>query len=330
MDTARLGVVGLGWFGAVLLEAARATGRADVVACFARSVEAREAFATEHGCRAVESYDAMLASDDLDGVLLATPHSTHVDMIVAAAAAGKHVFVEKPLALTVADTRRAVDACDSAGVVLQVGYNRRRYPANRRVKELISNGDLGTVLQLEGNQSGPGAKAPTFASWRADPAECPAGGMTAMGIHVVDTFQFLVGPARRVSALSKRVDGWRDIDETTVVLLEYESGPLAMIGTSYYVPPVNTIVVYGSEGNVWVEEDGKRLFRQRIGEGARAEESIETLDTICDELDEFARCVRDGDRPETSGEESLEVAAVLDAVLESVQRGSSVDVAELR
>jgi predicted dehydrogenase len=330
MEPVRLGVVGLGWFGGVLTDAARATQQAAVVACFARSPDSRRTFAAEHGCRAVDSFDAMLAAGDVKGVILATPHSTHAEMIVAAAEAGKHVFVEKPLTLSVADTKRAIAACAKAGVVLQVGLNRRRHPANRRVKEFVASGQLGTVLQLEGNQSGPGAKSPTFPAWRADPAECPAGGMTAMGIHIVDTFHHLVGPARRISAFSKRVEKWRDIDESTVVLIEYEAGPLGMIGTSYYVPPVNTIALYGSEGNAWVEQDGSRLFRQRMGEQARSEEPVETIDTIGDELAEFARCIRDGGEPETGGEASLEVAVVLEGVVESTRTGGAVDLAALR
>lgn len=160
MENVRLGIVGLGWFGGVLTDSAARSGVAEVVSCFARSPDARAAFAEAHGCRAADSVDALLADDELDGVILATPHSTHADLVEQVAAAGKHVFVEKPLTLTVADARRAIAATEGAGVVLQVGQNRRRQPANRRIKEMIDGGELGTVLQLENFHSAAGGHKP--------------------------------------------------------------------------------------------------------------------------------------------------------------------------
>ena len=330
MDKARLGIVGVGWLGGVLADAAETTGRAEVVSCYARSPAAREAFARERSVRAAESVEALLADVEVDAVVLATPHSTHTDLIERAAAAGKHVFVEKPLTLTVADARRAIEATRSAGVTLQTGYQRRRQPTNRKIKALIEEGKLGTLLQLEGNQSGPAAHNPDFPAWRADPAEAPAGGMTAMGVHIVDTFHYLAGPAKRVAAFSKRVHGWRELDETTTVIIEYQSGPLGYVGTSYYVPAVNAIAVYGSDMNAWNEEDGTRFLIQKRGEPARSERPTEVIDTFVDEMAEFARCILEGAEPETGGSEGLEVAAVLEAIVRSAATGASVDLSELR
>src|SRR5947209_6657828 len=100
MDTVRLGLIGLGWWGGVLAGSARKSGRAEVVTCFARSSDARAAFTKAHGGRAVESVDALLKDPEIQGVLIATPHTTHGSFIEQAASAGKHVFVEKPLTLT--------------------------------------------------------------------------------------------------------------------------------------------------------------------------------------------------------------------------------------
>ena len=150
------------------------------------------------------------------------------------------------------------------------------------------------------------------------------------GVHLVDTFNYFAGPARRVAAFSKRVQGWRDIDEVTTVMIEYESGPLGYIGTSYFVPPVVATAAYGSEGNAWMEEDGARLFVQKLGEPARSEQETETIDTVVDELAEFAGCVTQGAAPETGGPEGLEVAAVLEAAVESIGSGKAVDVADRR
>jgi predicted dehydrogenase len=330
METVRLGVVGLGWFGGVLAEAARASGVAEVVACYSRSPENRAAFADAHRCRAVADLDEMLGDPEVEGVLVATPHSTHVELAERVASAGKHVFVEKPLALTVAGTRRAAQAADDADVVLQVGHNRRRQPANRRIKAMIDGGELGTVLQLDGMHSAAGGHKPELPPWRSDPAECPHGGMTALGVHTVDTFHYFMGPATRVTAFSNRFTGLRDLDDATSVLLEYDGGQVASINTTYFSPPVVSLSVFGTDAAVWNEEDGARLFVQPRSDAVRTEQPVETIDTIEDELAEFARCIRDGGRPETGVAEALEVAAVIESIGRSVETGCAIEVSDLR
>jgi predicted dehydrogenase len=330
MATARLGLIGLGWWGGVLTAAARASGSAEVVTCYARSPETCAGFAAQQGCRAAESLDALLGDPEVDGVLIATPHSTHADLIERAAAAGRHIFVEKPMTLTVAEARRAIDAAERAGVVLQVGHNARRQPAVRRIKAMLDLGDLGTLLQLEGNRSGPAAHLPGLAPWRADRAESPAGGMAAMGTHIVDTFHYLAGPARRVFAFSVDRLDVRQIDDATAVTIEYESGALGYIGTSYFVPAVNTVAAYGTDASAWSEQDGARFYLQQRADAARTEQPIETIDSLADELREFAGCVLGAGAPETGATEGLEVAVVMEAIERSVRDGCAVEVADLR
>jgi predicted dehydrogenase len=330
METVRLGVVGLGWFGGVLAESARSSGVTEVVACYARTEDTRAAFAEQHGCQAVGDLDEMLADPGIDGVLVATPHSTHSDLAVRTAEAGKHVFVEKPLTLTVADTKRVAEAASRTGVVVQVGHNRRRQPANRRIKEMVDAGELGTVLQLDGIHTAAGGHKPDLPAWRKDPAECPFGGMTALGVHTVDTFHYFIGPAKSVTSFSTRIKGFNDLDEATTVVLGYESGAIASINTTYFAPPVVELSVFGSDAAAWNEEDGKRLFTQSRGDAVRTEQEVETIDTMVDEIAEFARCIRGGNQPETGIGEAIEVAAVLEAIGRSLETGRSVNLAELR
>ena len=330
MDTVRLGVIGLGWFGGVLTESARSSGVTEVVSAFARSEETRAAFADSHGVPAASSVDEMLEDPAVEGVLIVTPHSTHADLAVRAAEAGKHVFVEKPLALTVAETKRVADAADRAGVVVQVGHNRRRQPANRRIKAMIDGGELGTILHLDGMHTAPGGFKPDLPAWRKDPDECPFGGMSALGVHTVDTFHYFMGPAARVTAFSTRFLGATDLDDATAILLEYGTGALGAINTTYFAPPTVSLSVFGTDAAAWNEEDGKRLYTQARADAARSEQDVDPLDTITDEIGEFAKNVRYGGRPETGIDEAIEVAAVLDAIGRSVETGSAVDVSDLR
>jgi predicted dehydrogenase len=328
--TVRLAVIGLGVYGAVLARAVKNADLAEIITCFDVSADSRAAFAREIRCRPMDSLEALLADDDIDGVLVATPHSTHPAIIEQAASASKHVFIEKPLALTVAGARRAIRAAELAHVILQVGHRRRRQPANRRIKAMIDAGELGTVLQLEATYMDPGGFSSTLPGWRRDPRESPAGAMTALGVHMVDTFHFLAGRARRVSAFSKRIPSIGAIDQATTASIEFEGGAIGSINTSYYVPPIVTLVAYGTGGIAWNEEDGNRLFIQAADDTRRVEQAVETIDTVADELAEFVRCIRHGTEPETGGAAGLEVARVLEAAVESARSGRSVDLSALR
>jgi predicted dehydrogenase len=329
VERVRAASVGLGWWGGVLAEAAARSGAVEVVRCFARTPEAREGFAAKHGCAPAASLDEVLEDPEVEALMVATPHSTHLEMVQAATDAGKHVFVEKPLALTVAEAKACVTAAERSGTILQVGHHRRRQPAIRRLGELVRDGGLGVVHQLESSHFVPKYQDPVT-TWRGDPAETPVGGMTGLGVHEIDTFTYLVGPIARVMVYSKRILGRWDIDDATVVAMEFESGPLGYLGTSLVLPFRCDVTVYGTEAAAWSEEDGTRLYHQSKQERTRREEPLPEFDEVADQMLEFGRCVREGSRPETGGPEAVEVVAVLEAMIEADRAGRSVDVADFR
>ncbi|HET7341966.1 MAG TPA: Gfo/Idh/MocA family oxidoreductase [Methylomirabilota bacterium] len=330
MSAARVRVasIGVGWWSGVLCDAARKGTGLEVVACTARSPEPRAAFATKHGCRGVESFEAVLADRDVEGVLIATPHTAHAEQVIAAARAGKHVFVDKPFTLTAADARRATEACRQAGVVLAVGQQRRRLAAYRALKRMIDAGELGKVVQIEGNFSADIGFTFTPAMWRGARAEAPGGAMTNLGIHHVDTYQYLAGPIISVMAMVKRVALTAvDIDDTSGILFEFASGALGYLGTAWvYANRTNTLTVHGTEAQGWAEADGARLHVARRGQAERAAVPLPPVDAVAEQLAEFARCVREGGRPEVGGEEGTAAIAVLDAIVESAASGRAVAV----
>ncbi len=328
-EKVRLASIGLANWGGVLANAAKRAGNVEITRCFARTKEAREEFAAKFGCRSAESCEEVLEDGEVEGVLIATPHSTHTELIAAAASAGKHVFVEKPLALRVADADRCIEAARRAGVALLVGHHRRRQGANRRIRKMIDEGALGMVHLLEANLSNPNGQNPR-SGWRNDPEECPAGGMTGLGVHMVDNLQYLGGPVGRVSAFSKKLLGRGNLDDVTSVVLEYESGPLGCVHTAYVVPKQCSTAAHGTEASAWSEDEGERLFLQKKDEARRAELPVEGGDALAEELEEFGRCVRGEAAPETGGEAAREVVAVLEAIVESARSGRVVEVSEFR
>jgi predicted dehydrogenase len=322
--------VGVGGWGKTLADAAgRGTGLS-IVACTSRSPENRAPFAKTYRCRDLPTYDAVLGDRDIEGVLITTPHSLHSDQVVAAAQAGKHVFVDKPFALTVEGARRATEACRRAGVVLAVGHQRRRQPASRALKRLVDDGTLGRVAQIEGNFSADIGFALKPDMWRTVRAETPGGAMTNLGIHHVDTYQYLLGPITRVMAFVRRVAlTGVDIDDATSIVFEFASGGLGYLGTSWvHANRTETITLHGTEAQAWHEAVGTRLFLARRGQKERTEETLAKVDPLVEELDEFARCVRSGTRPEVGGEEGIANTAVLEAIVESAETGRAVAVAK--
>src|SRR5262249_19037684 len=225
-------VIGLGWWGKELV---RSVPDSKLIR-FPRGVtlqpEAAREFAKKAGFSVGTSYDEVLADRSIDAVVLATPHSQHRPQVEAAAAAGKHVFCEKPFALSLADAKAALAACRKAGVALGVGHNRRLWPSIRRMRALIDEGRFGTIMHAEGHHSHDWLADQPADHWRSAPEETKAGAVTGMGIHLLDCMSFLVGPMRRIAALSTRRALPLESGDTTSALLQFSNGATATIATS--------------------------------------------------------------------------------------------------
>lgn len=323
MSDVNIATLGSGWFAGILTKAAATTGMSPV-ANWSPTQRSREAFALEHGLRPSASLEALLGDAGIDAILITTPHTTHDDLILAVAQAGKHVFVEKPMTLTADGARAAAAAANDAGVVLQVGHNRRRQPAMRVLRRLVESGEIGRILQADAYLSVP-FRAHTSA-WRLDPAEAPAGGMTALGVHHVDTLAYLLGRPRRVMAMSVPGAARTGIDEATAVVMEHETGAISTLGTSFFSTADATVRLHGDQGAAWTTEDGRRMFRQLASQPAAEEIGVEVADTIAVEFADFERCIRTGTQPETGAGEGIVVATVLEAIVRSARDGVAVDV----
>ncbi|HWI80363.1 MAG TPA: Gfo/Idh/MocA family oxidoreductase, partial [Ramlibacter sp.] len=147
-----IAVIGLGWWGRIIVDLARQSGKLRVVRVADVSAQAR-AFAAQRDLSFSFNFGEVLSDPAVQGVVLCTPHTQHTDQIVAAARAGKHVFCEKPLSMTRLDVLRAVAAVEEAGVALAVGHEKRFEPPVMEVMRLLKSGALGTPLQVEANFS---------------------------------------------------------------------------------------------------------------------------------------------------------------------------------
>src|SRR5437867_1004676 len=200
-------IVGLGWWGKTLVESAQGSDAIRFVAAGTRAASPEvKAFADAQKLRLVEGFEAVLADKTFDAVVLATPHSIHARQVIAAAQAGKHVFCEKPFALTKSDAEAAVDATRRAGVTLGLGYNRRFHPEMTKLRQRIRSGGLGAILDVDATFIVPNALLLKPTQWRAHREETPCGGLTPLGVHAIDGMIDLCGPIESVYCQSfKRV-----------------------------------------------------------------------------------------------------------------------------
>jgi len=314
LDTA---IVGLGWWGKTLVKAARDFG---APINFVRGVtlepDTVRDFAAEYKIPIGTSFDEVLADPKVKAVILATPHTKHPEQVKALAAAGKHIYCEKPFALSKAEATAMLDAVKRAGVVIGVGHHFRLMPSMRVLAELKEQGAFGTIMHAEGNYSHDWlANYPTD-SWRMSAEESRAGGMTGMGIHVLDCFRDMVGPMKRVSALSKARALKLPTGDTTAALIEFENGATGTLGTTIKTPFRWRIAIFGE--NCWAESVSEtRAIVRRAGK-----EEPEVIDRPADNhlgrnLDDFAKAVLGRGTFPIPPAGILQTAAALEAVFKS-------------
>jgi predicted dehydrogenase len=248
-------MVGLGWWGRTIVESVQSDS--DVIRFVAGATRTKSpevtAFADAQKLKLVDSFDALLADTGIDAIVLATPHSMHSPQTIAAANAGKHVFCEKPFALTKADADAAVAAVKTAGVTLGLGYNRRFHPEMTALRDKIKAGDLGTLLHFEATMTFPNALFLKPEAWRADREETPCGGLTPMGVHAIDGMIDLGGEIDQVFCQSFRRVVQVDSDDTTSMLFRMKSGASGYLGTITATGPGFSFQVYGSKGSLRLE-----------------------------------------------------------------------------
>ena len=330
-------IVGLGTWGQHLVAAVQ--GKSDAIRFTAgatRTPSKASDFCARHDVRLLSSYEQILKEGSIDAVVLATPHATHAEQIAAAAKAGKHVFVEKPLGLSRADCERAVAACAERNVTLAVGYNWRFQPALREVKRMLEDGRLGRLLHIEGNFCGPSAYRFRREHWRQDRDEVPAGGMTGRGVHVVDAMLYLAGRIDSVVAQSARLVQDFGADDTTSMLFRFASGASGSLATVIATAETWRMQVFGSNG--WAEVgdvehlhtwDLRTCFIDRDNLTVKHPPTTTTFQktsTERAELEHFARAAKERRPLAVPGGDEVHNVAVLEAIVKAAHEGTRVSI----
>ncbi len=319
-------IVGLGWWGQNLVDSVRGSQAIRFTTAHTRNGNTAAAFCADAGLAWVASLDAVLADPAIKAVVFATPHKAHAEQIRRAAAAGKHVFVEKPFALSVAEAAGSIAAAQKAGIVLGVGFNRRFHPSMAMLRQAVHEGRFGIPVTISAEQTALHGLTLAAEAWRAQPDEAPAGAMTAIGVHLVDGMIDLFGPVRQVFAqVSRRAAP--HADDTTDLMLRFENGASGHIFCSTAATPHYRMAVYGTEAFAEVLGHPMDTFRLVPAKGAPEVTETPGFSMLKAELEEFAAAIGDGRPFATPLSQILHGVAVFEAVLRSVASGAVETVA---
>ena len=332
MSTVRVGLVGVANHGTTILNAIRESGTLTLTSCSTSTPRRWTPWRGSTGIRAARSYEDLLADPALDAVALVTPNHLHHEQVRLATRAGKHLFVEKPIANDVGEGKEILRMAVRGRPVLFVGHNTRRRQSFRRAAALIADGTIGTVAAVEGNLSRPAGLLPGLPPWKADPRTCPLLPMMQLGIHLVDTVEFLLGPVEEVSCIAAAIAMPGAVYDSTASLLKLASGVPVSLASYYVTPDAFFLRIYGTKGLLHITPT--RVHIERINGGAVTETKDEDFPdegtrSYTLQMREFGECVLTGRQPETDGPGGLRALAAIEAMTRSVAERRTVRISEV-
>ncbi|MCF8477771.1 MAG: Gfo/Idh/MocA family oxidoreductase [Pseudolabrys sp.] len=317
-----LAMVGLGRWGQTVLNSIQGKStRLRVVHGVSKEPELARDLAAKHKFHLSTDLDDAIANPDVQAIMLATPHSLHVEQVKKVAAAGKPVWCEKPLALTRAQAEIAIAAVRAAKVPLGSGNNKRCFASMRELKRVVSSGEVGNVLHVEGHFSNEHSTR-VSGGWRDDPNESPGAGMTGAGLHVLDAFVNLAGPISYVDARTVSKKAPPDPRDVVAVLAEFAGGATGLLATVRAAPMFWRVHVFGTDG--MAEARGEdTLTVTKIG-GKPQETIYEHVDSLRTLLEAFADAVEGRAPFPVTPEQMLDVIGAFEGVVKSLATGQPV------
>jgi predicted dehydrogenase len=319
-------VVGLGWWGRTIVALLKGSSKLRAVMGVDPLPEAAD-FASQHKIELKTNLDEALKHPEVQAVVLCTPHTLHTDQIIRAANAKKHVFCEKPLAMSRADVLKSVAACNANGVKLAVGHEKRFEPPIQDLMRMVKAGELGTPLQVEANFVQDKFLALPADNWRLSSKEAPAGPMTATGIHLLDLSVGVFGPAERVFASVRQLGSQLVNGDTLGILVNFKSGGNALLSAILATPFDGRFAVYCNKG--WAEvrdkahpeaPQGWTLTVHKRG-GEKTVKEYAPAKAVLANLEAFADAARGGAPYAVPQEQMIANVSALEAIFRSAQSG---------
>lgn len=326
-DKVRVGLVGCGVMGKSLATQLRTIEYAELVAACDVFEEAAKTFANEFGIWATTSLDELLARNDIDAVLIATPPHLHAEQTIASAQARKHVFCEKPMALTVEDCDRMISACQENNVNLMIGQVLRYFPTHAKVKEMVSSGELGRLLSITIYRLGGGFTGVWAKDWRKSKA-LSGGVLMEVNIHELDYLHWVGGEVEGVFAMGRNfLHSNQDYPDCVFITLKFRNGALGMLHSSQ----VSIAEDYGGRADfekgsllfpkLW---DGELVVQTEDRHKVFKAKELSTENPVRRELREFVESIFERRPPAITGEDGRYAVALALAIYHSIETGNLI------
>lgn len=334
--TIRAAVTGLGWWGKHMIRRMKdADGDLRIVKAIDNN-PAAGAFAIENGVPFESDFATAIKDPNIDAVILCTPHGFHTQQVAMVAAAGKHCFCEKPLALTRADAEASIAACKKAGVQLGIGHERRYERAMEEALKIIKSGKLGTIMHVEATFNHDKLANVPQGDWRMNPKDAPAAGMTGMGVHLTDLYLSMFGPISEVYAATTSRVKYKENGDVVSAILRFESGATGYFNAVLVTALYNTLTVFGEHG--WLEvmnethpdTPGNAHLTVQMRDGERVTHTYQWMDTVRANLEAFGRACMGKGTYRFTDVEKIGNVAVLEAVAKSVATKAPVAIAPIK
>lgn len=332
----RAAVTGLGWWGKHMIRRMKdADGELRIVKAIDMN-PALGAFAKENGVPFETDFATAIKDHNIDAVILCTPHGLHTQQVAMVAAAGKHCFCEKPLALTRAEAEASVAACKKAGVQLGIGHERRYELAIEEARKIVLSGALGTIMHVEATFNHDKLANVPDGDWRMNPKDAPAAGMTGMGVHLTDLYLEMFGPITEVYAATTSRVKYKENGDVVSAILRFESGATGYFNAVLVTALYNTITVFGEHG--WLEivnethpdTPGPAHLTVQMRDGTRETKTYQWIDTVKANLEAFGRACQGKGQYRFTDVQKIGNAAVLEAVAKSVATGGPIKIDPIR
>ena len=316
------GIVGLGWWGQNLVNSVQDKSESIKFSAGAvRHPDKVVEFSQKNHLEMYSSYDQMLSEADIDSVVLATPHSIHAEQMMNAVSAGKHIYCEKPFTMNKSDAEIVITEANKANLTVVVGHNRRFHPVMTNLRKMLASGEFGIPLHVEATESVPAGIMLPPDTWRFDRNEWPAGGMTPMGIHLIDGMIDLFGRVKSVFCQSVNRVVKADIDDTTSVLLQFENGMTGYIAVMVAAQMSLSLTIHGTDAAAHVTQRSYNKLQitpmnGEIEDIDYGDFNIE-MDALNLELEAFAAAVENREEHPIPQEQIIHAVAVLESIIQS-------------
>ncbi len=326
----RVAVIGAGKIGRTHAEAYAAISNAELVAICDSRVDAAQELADELCVAAVTDAGKLLKEYEIDAVSICTPTPTHLEMIKAAAAAGKHIACEKPLARTISQAMEADRICEEAGVTLFVAHVVRWFPEYSRLKALVDSGAIGETVEVRASRQSRTPFRPD--NWLTN-VQNSGGAVLDLMIHEFDWLRSVYGDVRKVYARGLYNAGIPETDYA-LVTLRFDSGVIAHVEGSWQRPNgfAMCMEIAGTEGLLEYRSDlSSALVIETKGKdgqpGHTTRENCEFVNPYQLELQHFVDCLENGTSPLVTGKDGVEAVRIAEAALRSITTGDPVTLA---